>query len=117
MGDVAFMGAVFSLFVAVGNKGLLAVVAGQLVVRFSLDFLRVILPPGKPAHIRTEGFLLRSVSLRELLSAFFAEYDFFKSGFAGSISRQTVSSAIGLHGVDGEIEFLGYRFVACTFIP
>jgi hypothetical protein len=55
--------------------------------------------------------------LRELLSAFFAEFDFFKSGFAGSISRQTVSSAIGLHGVDGEIEFLGYRFVACTFIP
>jgi hypothetical protein len=66
-------------------KGLLAISTGQLVVGFALYLLRMLFPPGEPAFIGTESFLLCSYALRELLSALFAKENF-NSICAASVS-------------------------------
>jgi hypothetical protein len=93
----------------------MAISTDQLVVGFTLYLIRMFFPPGEPAFIGTKAFLLCSFGLRKLLSALFAKENF-NSICAASVSRQPVSSAVRLHGVDRKPQFLSDRFVAYAFV-
>ena len=62
-------GAVFTFPVAIADKLLSAVFAGQMVIGFSLHLLRVGVPPGVPALVGAEVFGLSALYLDDGLSA------------------------------------------------
>ena len=70
MSYVAFMGAV--LTVSVGSEGLPTVSTGVGVCGVMFNEVRMLVPPGKPAGIRAEAFMLAVWVLGDRSAAVFA---------------------------------------------
>lgn len=87
-------GAVFAFPVAIADKLLSAVFAGQMVIGFPLHLLRVGVPPGVPALIGAEVFGLSALYLDDGLSAL-AAFD------PDSIFRR-VTADVRTNGIDGD---------------
>ena len=87
-------GAVFAFPIAIADKLLSAVFAGQMVIGFSLHLLRVGVPPSVPALVRAETFGLSAFHLENGLSAL-AAFD------PDSILRR-VAADVRTNGIDGD---------------
>ena len=70
MGYIAFMGAVLS--VGIGGEGLTAVSAGVNICGVAVYEVWMLVPPGKPAGIRAEAFMLATWDLLDGGTAVFA---------------------------------------------
>lgn len=66
-------GAVFSIFVSIAFKFLSAVHASEVVVCFTLDIFRVLLPPGVPATVGAKQLDLFANRLNDRLATVFAD--------------------------------------------
>ena len=64
MGDIAFVGAVFSLRAAIYGKGSAAVLANGVVNGFSVYLMEMRVPPSIPAFIGAKFLFLPSGGLR-----------------------------------------------------
>ena len=89
-------GAVFAFPVAIADKLLSAVFAGQMVIGFPLHLLRVGVPPGVPALIGAEVFGLSALHLENGLSAL-AAFD------PDSILRR-VAADVRTNGIDRDLK-------------
>ena len=107
------MGAVFSMTVSVGGKGLTAVGANIFIHRFLSYTLWVSVPPFLSALLRTETLWLSAGYLRYRLSAFRADSRRLFRHFS-AVDRDVVSAAEGLNGVSRNGQGFGYFRIAAS---
>ena len=107
------MGAVFSVTVSIGGKGLTAVVANIFIHRFLTYTLWVSVPPFLSALRRTETLRFSAGYLRYRLSAFRADsrrlFRFFRA-----VDHDVFSAAEGLDGISRNGQSFGYFRIAAS---
>ena len=104
--DVALVGAVFSVFVAVGRERLTASCASEIVHGFLVQLIRVRVPPFFAASPGAEHAHFPLFYLRERRTAFLAEGG---SGVVGGgflFYGYMVPAAVGLDGIPGDTDCL-----------
>ena len=109
-GDVAGVGAILPAFVSIGRKGLSAASAGEGVHGFSVDCLRMSIPPALAALVRAEFDLLSAGHLHDGLSAVLAAADVWliRTCLRGLFTGEAVSVAVGHHLILGKTEGVCY---------
>jgi len=110
--DVAFMGAVFPMSIAVGREGLPAAGAGKGIHCFLPDAVGMFPPPIHPAFLAAEHTGLHPFHLRQRLAAFPAD-TLQRLQFSG----QAVPPAEALDCIFGNAELVCHRSISMTFSP
>lgn len=100
MSNVASMGTVFPLAVAIHREGFTAILAGDDVVGLVLYQVQVGVPPGVPAGRAAESFPLASRVLCNGFAAVLADRAIW-------LRRHTVSPTKRFNCIDGNADFLG----------
>ena len=113
------MGAVLPATIPVCGEGLPATGAGEAVVRFPVDLLRVGVPPCLPATGRAELDPLDAVPLDDGLPAAEADGRVIRNIFYGSgtVAGQAVPLTVAFDGADGDAERTGDGDIAVILLP
>ena len=99
---VAFVGAVFTLGIAIGSELLTTASTLETVYCFFIDAFRMAVPPVQTALTAAKAFLLFSFRLHQFLTAKFAAV---RHGFFRAFRCfDAVPSAIAFHGIPGQLK-------------
>ena len=111
--DVALVGAVFPVFVAVGRERLTTSRASEIVHGFLVQLIRVRVPPFFAASPGAEHTRFSFLYLRKRRTAFLAEGG---SGVGGGflLYGYMVPAAVGFDGIPGDTDCLAYLCIADT---